>query len=120
MLLLRNFLRVAAINMVTPAIMFFGKVFICLSTFAVVYAICTNQAAELGLTTQPFLTLLICLIIGYGVGDTFMSVVEAAVDCIMLSFLHDSEVNDGKSKPYFMADSLQHAIGASNQVTPAG
>jgi len=40
---------------------------------------CTNQAAELGLTTQPFLTLLICLIIGYGVGDTFMSVVEAAV-----------------------------------------
>jgi hypothetical protein len=90
MLLLRNFLRVAAINMVTPAIMFFGKVFICLSTFAVVYAICTNQAAELGLTTQPFLTLLLCLIIGYGVGDTFMSVVEAAVDCIMLSFLHDS------------------------------
>jgi hypothetical protein len=38
----------------------------------------------------------------------------------MLSFLHDSEVNDGKGKPYFMADSLQHAIGASNQVTPAG
>jgi len=45
---------------------------------------------------------------------------QAAVDCIMLSFLHDSEVNDGKGKPYFMADSLQQAIGVSNQVTPSG
>ena len=44
---------------------------------------------------------------------------QAAVDCIMLSFLHDSEVNDGKTKPYFMADALQSAIGVSNQVTPS-
>ena len=68
LLLIRNFMRVAAINMVTPAIMFFGKVFICLTTFALVYALATNQAAELGLTNgPPFLTLFICLIIGYGV-----------------------------------------------------
>ena len=46
-----------------------------------------------------------------------MGVVEAAVDCIMLSFLHDTEVGNGKDRPYFMADSLQSAIGASNQVT---
>jgi len=120
MLLMRNFLRVAAINMVAPAIMFFGKLFICLTTFAIIYVISTQNAAELGLTNgPPILTLFLCLIIGFGVGDTFMSTVEAAVDCIMLSFLHDTEVNNGKDKPYFMADSLQHAIGASNAVTPS-
>jgi len=120
MLLMRNFMRVAAINMVTPAIMFFGKLFICLTTFAIVYLASTNAAAQLGLMDgAPILTLFICAIIGFGVGDAFMSVVEAAVDCIMLSFLHDSEVNDGKTKPYFMADALQSAIGVSNQVTPS-
>jgi len=46
MLLMRNFLRVAAINMVTPAIMFFGKLFICLTTFALVYLASTNAAAQ--------------------------------------------------------------------------
>ena len=44
---------------------------------------------------------------------------QAAVDCIMLSFLHDSEVNNGKDKPYFMAGSLQQAINVKNAVTPS-
>jgi len=43
-------------------------------------------------------------------------VFEAAIDCILLSFLHDSEVNDGKDKPYFMADSLKSSLGVSNKV----
>ena len=46
MLLMRNFMRVAAINMVTPAIMFFGKLFICLTTFAIVYLASINAAAQ--------------------------------------------------------------------------
>ena len=120
LLLMRNFMRVAAINMITPAIMFFGKFFICLTTFCITYWAATANAAELGLIDgPPILTLFIALVIGYGVGDCFMSVVEAAVDCIMLSFLHDSEVNNGKDKPYFMADSLQQAINVKNAVTPS-
>jgi len=118
MLLLRNFLRVAAINMIVPAIMFFGKMFICAGTFCIVYLVSTAYASQLGLINgAPLLTLFLCIIIGWGVGDSFMGTVEAAVDCIMLSFLHDAEVNNGKDKPYFMADSLQSAIGVSNQVT---
>ena len=118
MLLLRNFLRVAAINMIVPAIMFFGKMFICAGTFCIVYLVSTAYASQLGLINgAPLLTLFLCIIIGWGVGDSVMGTVEAAVDCIMLSFLHDAEVNNGKDKPYFMADSLQSAIGVSNQVT---
>ena len=53
LLLMRNFMRVAAINMITPAIMFFGKFFICLTTFCITYWAATANAAELGLIDGP-------------------------------------------------------------------
>eukprot|EP00961_Rhodomonas_salina_P159047 2141649-Rhodomonas_salina.2 len=57
------------------------------------------------------------------VADSFMDTFSAAVDTVFLSFLHDSEVNNGSTdKPYFMADSLRRAIGVSNKsnkVAPA-
>jgi hypothetical protein len=37
LLVLRNILQIAAVSVITPAIMFFGKFFICLSTFVIVY-----------------------------------------------------------------------------------
>jgi len=118
---LRNIIQIAAVSVITPAIMFFGKFFICLSTFVIVYLASVQNAAQLDLQNgPPILTLFISIIIAYGVADTFMSVVEAATDCIMLSYLHDKEVNNGKDKPYVHADAIMGVMGGQGgQVAPS-
>jgi hypothetical protein len=65
------------------------------------------------------LTLVIVGICTWFIASSFLSTYSAAIDTIFLSFLYDQEVNDGKDKPYFMAASLQSAIGVkNNQVAP--
>uniref|UniRef100_A0A6U4PCE9 Uncharacterized protein n=1 Tax=Hemiselmis andersenii TaxID=464988 RepID=A0A6U4PCE9_HEMAN len=120
MLLMRNIMRVAAVNVVAGVLLGVGKIFICLATLGICYLISVQMANDLGLTNgTPFLSLFVVTIIGWYVGASFMGTFEAAVDTIFLSFLHDQEVNNGKDKPYFMADSLQSSIGVSNsKVTP--
>eukprot|EP00281_Chroomonas_sp_CCMP1168_P006014 CAMPEP_0206259920 /NCGR_PEP_ID=MMETSP0047_2-20121206/26781_1 /ASSEMBLY_ACC=CAM_ASM_000192 /TAXON_ID=195065 /ORGANISM="Chroomonas mesostigmatica_cf, Strain CCMP1168" /LENGTH=890 /DNA_ID=CAMNT_0053686905 /DNA_START=131 /DNA_END=2803 /DNA_ORIENTATION=- len=119
-LLMRNIMRVAAINMVAGVLLTIGKLFICLATLALCYGISTVLAADLGLVDgPPFLSLVMITIIGWFIGSSFMGTFEAAVDTIFLSFLHDQEVNNGKDKPYFMADSLKSSLGVSNKVTPS-
>jgi hypothetical protein len=120
MLLMRNIMRVAAINVVAAVLLGVGKIFICLCTLGICYLISVQMANDLGLTNgTPFLTLFVVTVIGWFIGSSFMGTFEAAVDTIFLSFLHDQEVNNGKDKPYFMADSLQSSIGVSNnKVTP--
>eukprot|EP00293_Proteomonas_sulcata_P009004 CAMPEP_0184306614 /NCGR_PEP_ID=MMETSP1049-20130417/15559_1 /TAXON_ID=77928 /ORGANISM="Proteomonas sulcata, Strain CCMP704" /LENGTH=888 /DNA_ID=CAMNT_0026618915 /DNA_START=75 /DNA_END=2741 /DNA_ORIENTATION=+ len=121
MLLLRNILRVAAVNVVAISILFIGKLFILFTSVGIVYLISQQYATDLGLSDgAPFLTLLICFIMTFYVASSFMDTFSAAVDTIFLSFLHDQEVNNGKDKQYFMADSLRSAIGVSNKVTPEG
>jgi len=121
MLLMRNLLRVAAVNVVAVAILFFGKIFITLTTLCIAYLIAQQFAADLNLLNgPPFLSLVIIAIMAWFVGSSFMNTYSAAVDTIFLSFLHDQESNDGSpGKPYYMADSLRSSIGVKNaKVTP--
>lgn len=121
MLLMRNIMLVAAINGVAGILLGVGKIFICLATLAVSYLISVQMSADLGLTSStPILTLFICGIVGWFIGGSFMGTFGAATDTIFLSFLHDQECNNGKDRPYRMADSLQSSLGVSNnKVTPA-
>lgn len=120
MLLMRNILRVAAVNATAIIILLFGKLFILAGNVAAVYLICTQYAVQLQLEGgAPVLTLVIVGICTWFIASSFLSTYSAAIDTIFLSFLYDQEVNDGKDKPYFMAASLQSAIGVkNNQVAP--
>mmetsp|Transcript_13456 Transcript_13456/g.28699 ORF Transcript_13456/g.28699 Transcript_13456/m.28699 type:complete len:261 (-) Transcript_13456:35-817(-) len=119
-LIMRNLLRVAAVNTTAAAILLFGKLFILLSTLALCYIIGQNMAGSLGLVNGvPLLALVLVGILAWFVACGFLAVFEAAVDTIFLSFLHDSEANNGKDRPYRMADSLQAAIGVHNQAATA-
>mmetsp|Transcript_60527 Transcript_60527/g.143932 ORF Transcript_60527/g.143932 Transcript_60527/m.143932 type:complete len:950 (+) Transcript_60527:231-3080(+) len=120
MLLMRNIMRVAAVNATAIVILFFGKLLILAANLTVVYLICSVYAVELQLASgPPMLTLVVVAFCTWFIASSFLSTFEAAIDCIFLSFLYDQEVNDGKDKPYFMAASLQAAIGVkNNQIAP--
>uniref|UniRef100_A0A7S4PPC4 Choline transporter-like protein n=1 Tax=Guillardia theta TaxID=55529 RepID=A0A7S4PPC4_GUITH len=118
LLIMRNILQIAAINMITPFFLLLGKLFITLATLAICYLIAQSYSKDVLPSGAPFFTLLIVAITAWYAAGAFIGVFEAAIDCILLSFLHDSEVNDGKDKPYFMADSLKSSLGVSNKVSP--
>mmetsp|Transcript_26387 Transcript_26387/g.59980 ORF Transcript_26387/g.59980 Transcript_26387/m.59980 type:complete len:916 (-) Transcript_26387:201-2948(-) len=118
LLIMRNLLQIAAINMITPFFLFLGKLFITLTTLAICYLISQSYSKDVVPSGAPFFTLLIVAITSWYAAGAFIGVFDAAIDTILLSFLHDSEVNDGKDKPYFMADSLKSSLGVSNKITP--
>jgi len=130
-LLLRNALRVAAINVIGDFMLFLGKLVVAAGTVLIALAyfnaiaddpslLPENLRPEENAETFPIFPIICCLIIGYGVGSVFMGVFEVSIDTIFLSFCEDSERNDGSpEKPFFMSDSLRWTIGAKkNQVAP--
>lgn len=114
-ILLRNALRVAAINTVGDFVLFLFKLIITVSAIIGAFFYFQYQdkiEGAVGDTVQGGLQWesLIILVIGlfaWLIAGMFLGVYEMAVDTIFIAFCEDAERNDGSAaKPYFMSKGL--------------
>jgi len=105
-LLLANILRVAVLNFMTGFIVFVIKLFVVAVVGCVAYYwIQNNSDLEDDLNYWGVLVFFIC-IVAFIISDIFLNVYDMTIDTLFLCFAEDSDRNDGKTKPYFMSDSL--------------
>lgn len=113
-LILRNVLRVAAIDFVSVFVMLLGKLAISAAVFFGSWSVLKVYADELGLTFT-FVPAIACALIAFILSTIFLSLFESAIDTILLCFLEDSEMNDGTvQKPYYMSKALMNITKVTN------
>jgi len=117
-ILLRNALRVAAINSIGDLVLMISKLIITAIAAVAAFFYFQNKetiAENLGdaSTTVPddvqweSLQIVLITILGYFVANMFIGVYEMMIDTIFICFCEDSERNDGSpQKPYFMSSNL--------------
>ncbi|RMX60176.1 hypothetical protein pdam_00010114 [Pocillopora damicornis] len=111
-LLMRNILRVAVLDKVTDFVLFLGQL-----TIAAGLGIGSFYWFERQENLNYYLAPVIIIVVGaYMIASAFFSVYNMAIDTVFLSFLEDSERNDGSpEKPYYMSKSLRKIIGKKNK-----
>ncbi|XP_055298755.1 choline transporter-like 2 isoform X5 [Sitodiplosis mosellana] len=113
-LLMRNFLRVVALDKVTEFLFFLTKILVTVGMGAVTYAYFTSEAyaEKLNYVQVP---VVIVMFATYLIASVFFGVYSMAVDTLFLCFLEDCERNDGsEEKPYFMSKQLMKILGRKN------
>lgn len=112
-LLVRNAVRVAVIDRVGGFLFFLGKIMITMATCMVgAYALQATDEDQSRFWAVP---LIIIAVLSYVISSLFMAVIDMAIDTIFLCFCEDSERNDGKTKPYYMPDSLRNFVDESSK-----
>ncbi|KAJ7334501.1 hypothetical protein OS493_014823 [Desmophyllum pertusum] len=111
-LLMRNIVRVVVLDKVTDFILFLGQL-----TITAGLGIGSFYWFERQDNLNYYLAPVIIIAVGaYVVSAAFFSVYSMAIDTVFLSFLEDSERNDGSpEKPYYMSKSLRKIIGKKNK-----
>lgn len=131
-ILLRNALRVAAINSIGDLVLFVCKLIITAvgvvaSFFYFQYsekitgALGADANSTLGAADEvqyESLQILVCGIFSYFIACMFIGVYEMLIDTIFICFAEDSERNDGTAqKPYFMSTNLLKFMSAEEKRT---
>ncbi|XP_059622828.1 choline transporter-like 2 isoform X4 [Phlebotomus argentipes] len=115
-LLMRNFLRVIALDKVTDFLFFMAKVLISAGMGVATHFFIKSPHSNLNLN-YTFVPVIIVAIGSYLIASVFFSVYSMAVDTLFLCFLEDTERNDGSpEKPYFMSKQLMRILGKKNEV----
>lgn len=111
-LLMRNIVRVVVLDKVTDFILFLGQL-----TITAGLAVGSFYWFERQDNLNYYLAPVIIITVGaYVISSAFFSVYSMAIDTIFLSFLEDSERNDGSpEKPYYMSKSLKKILGKKNK-----
>ncbi|XP_031621563.1 CTL-like protein 2 isoform X2 [Contarinia nasturtii] len=115
-LLMRNFLRVVALDKVTEFLFFLTKILITVGMGAVTYVYFTSERYDdkLNYVQVP---VVIVMFATYLIASVFFGVYSMCVDTLFLCFLEDCERNDGsEEKPYFMSKQLMKILGKKNIV----
>jgi hypothetical protein len=142
-LLVRNSLRVAAVNVIGDVLLFIGKMIVALITSTLACYLCIYGSSYVA-AYMPSLSFLLAygvpeglvnmlqisqlrmwvfviiavFLISYAIATVFFAVFEMSVDTILLSFCEDVERNDGSvDRPYFMSGSLQRYISSTERLT---
>ncbi|KAI9341913.1 plasma-membrane choline transporter-domain-containing protein [Obelidium mucronatum] len=115
-LLIRNGLKLIAVDLVGDMIILLSKV--CITSLVVlIFYFFINWQADLIDIQFIYVPLVIIGIIALFVASGFMGVYEMGIDTIFLSFLEDSERNDGSlASPYYMSDALKNIMHVSNKM----
>eukprot|EP00824_Muranothrix_gubernata_P003088 TRINITY_DN1384_c0_g1_i1.p1 TRINITY_DN1384_c0_g1~~TRINITY_DN1384_c0_g1_i1.p1 ORF type:complete len:658 (+),score=171.35 TRINITY_DN1384_c0_g1_i1:114-2087(+) len=112
MLLMRNVLRIAAINILGDFFLFLGKLVVVGGAGLLCFVLIKDKEN----ISSPLFPVLVTMIFAWAVGSAFMGVYETAIDTIFQCFCEDSERNDGSAEhPFFMSDSLRQFVAASAQ-----
>lgn len=119
-LLMRNFLRVIALDKVTDFLFFLSKVLISVGMGFITY-IFYDRGYNASLVQYKMVPMILVGLGTYLIATVFFNVYSMAVDTLFLCFLEDSERNDGsEEKPYFMSKSLMKVLGKKNVVKRDG
>ncbi|KAJ6641805.1 Choline transporter-like 2 [Pseudolycoriella hygida] len=116
-LLMRNVLRVFALDKVTDFLFFLSKLLVTLGMGAATYFYLESphNTHRLHYNLVP---VIIVMIGTYLIASVFFGVYSMAVDTLFLCFLEDCERNDGSAqKPYFMSSGLMKILGKKNKVS---
>ncbi|KAJ3275818.1 hypothetical protein HK104_003832 [Borealophlyctis nickersoniae] len=117
-LILRNGLRLLAVNLVGNFILFLSTCFITIATALIGYFALMKQqdAGKMNDVTFPFVVAAAVGLEAFVVAQVFLGVYEMGIDTIFLCFLEDDERNDGSpDKPYYMSDGLKHIVNKKNK-----
>ncbi|KAI8929590.1 plasma-membrane choline transporter-domain-containing protein [Entophlyctis helioformis] len=118
-LLIRNALRLATVDFVADFVLFLSKLFVTVLSAFLSYLWLTYRTDLYGSVKFPFITVLLVGVEAYMVSTAFFSVFNLAIDTIFLSFLEDSEKNDGSAeRPFYMSDNLRRIIGKTEASEP--
>jgi len=131
-ILLRNALRVAAINSIGDLVLLVCKLIItAIGVVAAFFYFQYSQKIESQLgagensalggadnVQYESLQILLCGIFSYFIANMFIGVYEMLIDTIFICFAEDSERNDGTAqKPYFMSKNLLKFMSAEEKRT---
>ncbi|CAG9809296.1 unnamed protein product [Chironomus riparius] len=119
-LLMRNFLRVIALDQTTDFLFFLSKLLISLGTSACCYVYLTSEWFPKHFPHiflhYPLAQILFIFILSYIIASIFFNVYSMAVDTLFLCFLEDCERNDGSpDRPYFMSKKLLNILRKRNK-----
>lgn len=115
-LLMRNVLRVVALDKVTDFLFFLSKVLISVGMGCLTYVFVTDTG-RLGELHYNLVPVLLVTLGSYLIATVFFGVYSMAVDTLFMCFLEDCERNDGSAeKPYFMSKSLMRILGKRNDL----
>lgn len=114
-MLVRNALRVAAINSIGDFVLFLAKLVIIIVTAIGTFLWFRNYDDGL-----QYEAIMICIVIifSYCVATMFIGIYEMTIDTIFLCFCEDSERNDGScDKPFFMSKRLMKFMSREERRT---
>lgn len=119
-LLMRNVLRVIALDKTTDFLFFLSKLLISLGvsacTFTYLSSELFNQHFPYTLMHYPLAQVFFIFVGSYVIASVFFGVYSMAVDTLFLCFLEDCERNDGSpDRPYFMSKQLMKILKKSNK-----
>lgn len=115
-LLMRNFLRVVAVDKVTDFLFFLSKLLLTGAAGVGTYYYLENNPSELHLNFVA-VPITIVVIATFLITSVFFGVYSMAVDTLFLCFLEDCERNDGsEEKPYFMSKQLMKILHKRNKM----
>ncbi|KAL4235863.1 hypothetical protein ACF0H5_004251 [Mactra antiquata] len=107
--IIKNALRLAAINSVGDFVLFLGKV----ATIAIVTVVGIEWISLRKSINYVWLPVSIVGIFTYFISSCFMSVYEMTIDTLFICFCEDSIINDGENRPYFMSTGLRECMSAN-------
>ncbi|CRK97982.1 CLUMA_CG011354, isoform A [Clunio marinus] len=119
-LLMRNVLRVIALDKTTDFLFFLSKLFISLGMAAVCYVYLTSEIFHQHFPHvflhYPLAQVVFIFLGTYIIATVFFGVYSMAVDTLFLCFLEDCERNDGSAdRPYFMSKQLMKILHKNNK-----
>eukprot|EP00042_Codosiga_hollandica_P038317 m.310906 g.310906 ORF g.310906 m.310906 type:complete len:640 (+) comp55359_c0_seq1:214-2133(+) len=113
MILLRNILRVAAVNSIGSFVLFLGKLIICACSVMMAFVWFERVSYELH---YPIAPLIIVGVFAYVIASIFLDVYAMVIDTLLVCFCEDQERNDGSAeKPYFMSSNLLAVLSRSDR-----
>jgi choline transporter-like protein 2/4/5 len=120
-LIIRNALRVAAVNTVADFLLLLGKIFISVSTTLIAYMSIVYGGAQVNGLLSP---LIFVFLISYFIASMFTEIFGMGIETILCCYIADEEMFEDPDKRYAEA-SLRATMsdtqkkGASNQIAPA-
>ena len=122
MLIMRNVLRVVAVDAVCDFLLFLGKAFITVGITVASFYFLDHRIPIEGLdkfvpeTHYSWLPVVTIAVGCFFISSLFFSVYNMAVDTLFLCFLEDLERNDGsEERPYYMSKDMMKVLGKKNR-----
>lgn len=118
-LIFHNILTVGAVNVVGDTLLFLGKLSVSLLAGFLAFLMLDSEAYTTGdsKVSSPLFIVLFVVVFAFVISGLFMSVVEMAIDTVLLSFCKDCKLHGGK--PKFAPPLLEEVLGKAEEESKA-